>query len=94
MALPDFSTLRTRSEGTVLFAQIDSPPLNMIGPEFLSAPVSLIEFANSTDVYRVVVFSNANPDFFISHVDLLKVAEYSAAAKKLTGHASIAVLFT
>jgi enoyl-CoA hydratase/carnithine racemase len=41
----------------------------------------------------VLVFKSADPDYFISHVDLTKVAEYRAEAAKLTGEASIALLF-
>ena len=39
------------------------------------------------------MFSSADPDYFISHVDLTKIAEYRAEAAKLTGEASIALLF-
>jgi hypothetical protein len=41
----------------------------------------------------VLVFTSANPDYFISHVDLTRVDEYRAEAAKLTGEASIALLF-
>jgi enoyl-CoA hydratase/carnithine racemase len=39
------------------------------------------------------VFTSADADYFISHVDLTRVAEYRAEAAKLTGEASIASLF-
>ncbi len=39
------------------------------------------------------MFRSADPDYFISHVDLTRVAEYRAEAAKLTGEASIALLF-
>src|SRR4029078_10897074 len=42
---------------------------------------------------RVLVFRSADHDYFISHVDLTKVAEYRQEAAKLTGEASIALLF-
>jgi enoyl-CoA hydratase/carnithine racemase len=42
---------------------------------------------------QVLVFRSADPDYFISHVDLTRVAEYRAEAAKLTGEASIASLF-
>ena len=41
----------------------------------------------------MLVFTSADPDYFISHVDLTRVAEYRAEAAKLTGEASIALLF-
>ena len=38
------------------------------------------------------MFSSADPDYFISHVDLRRVAEYRAEAAKLTGEPSLALL--
>jgi enoyl-CoA hydratase/carnithine racemase len=55
--------------------------------------VSLIQRAEAGDSFQVLVFSSAHPDYFISHVDLTRVAEYRAEAAKLTGEASIALLF-
>ena len=42
---------------------------------------------------RVLVFSCADPDYFISHVDLTRIAEYRREAVRLTGEASVALLF-
>ena len=39
------------------------------------------------------MFKSADPDYFISHVDLHRIAEYRPEAAKLTGEASIALLF-
>ena len=41
----------------------------------------------------MLVFKSADPDYFISHVDLNRVTEYRAEAAKLTGEASIGLLF-
>jgi enoyl-CoA hydratase/carnithine racemase len=41
----------------------------------------------------VLVFKSADPDYFISHVDVTRISEYRAEAAKLTGEASIALLF-
>ena len=41
----------------------------------------------------MLVFKSADPDYFISHVDLTQVTEYRAEAAKLTGEASIGLLF-
>jgi len=87
------STIRTRAEGAALFAEIDAPPMNLLGPELVRDLVSLIRRAEADDGVKVVVFSSADPDYFISHVDLTRVAEYRAEAAKLTGEASIASLF-
>jgi enoyl-CoA hydratase/carnithine racemase len=91
--MPEFLTLKTRTEGAVLFVEIDSPPINLIGPALVTDLVSLIELLDQGDRYRVVVFSSADPDFFIPHVDVTKISEYREAAAKLTGEASIGALF-
>jgi enoyl-CoA hydratase/carnithine racemase len=88
-----FETLIVRREGGVLFVQIASPPMNLLGPELVRDLVSLIEHAEADDAVRVLVFQSADPDYFISHVDLTRVTEYRAEAAKLTGVASIALLF-
>ncbi len=87
------STISTRTEGAVVFAAIDAPPMNLLGPELVRDLVSLIRFADADDSLKVVVFSSADPDYFISHVDLNRVSEYRAEAAVLTGEASIASLF-
>ena len=55
--------------------------------------VTLIQEAEADDTVQVLVFTSADPDYFISHVDLDRIAEYRAEAAKLTGEASIALLF-
>src|SRR5919112_260309 len=88
-----FETLTVHMEGAVLFAEIAAPPMNLLGPELVRDLVSLIRLAEAEDAVRVVVFKSADPDYFISHVDLTRVAEYRAQAAVLTGEASIAALF-
>jgi enoyl-CoA hydratase/carnithine racemase len=88
-----FKTLTIRQEEGVLLAEIAAPPMNLLGPELVRDLVSLIERAEADDAARVVVFRTADPDYFISHVDLKHIAEYRAEAAKLTGEASIALLF-
>ena len=88
-----FETLRVHTEGGVLFAEIAAPPMNLLGPELVRDLVSLIQQAEADDAVQVVVFRSADPDYFISHVDVTKISEYRAEAAKLTGEASIALLF-
>jgi enoyl-CoA hydratase/carnithine racemase len=87
------TTLNVSTEGAVLFAEISAPPMNLLGPELVRDLVSLIRLAEADDSVKVVVFNSADPDYFISHVDLTQVAEYRAEAAALTGEASIAALF-
>ena len=87
-----FTTLHVTHTNRVAHAVIDAPPINLIGPEFISDLVRLIEYAENSDC-RVVVFSSADRDYFIPHVDMTKVREYREAAAKLAGDASIGLLF-
>jgi enoyl-CoA hydratase/carnithine racemase len=88
-----FDTLKVRKEGAVLFAEIAAPPMNLLGPELVRDLVSLIKQAEADDALKVLVFKSADPDYFISHVDVTRIKEYREEAAKLTGEASIALLF-
>jgi enoyl-CoA hydratase/carnithine racemase len=88
-----FETLDVRADAGVLFAEIEAPPMNLLGPELVRDLVALIRHAEADAACSVLVFTSADPDYFISHVDLTRVAEYRAEAAKLTGEASIASLF-
>ena len=87
------ATITAREEGAVLFAQISAPPMNLLGPELVRDLVSVIQRAEGDDKLKVVVFRSADPDYFIPHVDVTQIREYRAEAAKLTGEASIALLF-
>jgi enoyl-CoA hydratase/carnithine racemase len=88
-----YETLNVSAEGAALFVEIAAPPMNLLGPELVRDLVSLIKRAEADGGVKVLVFKSADPDYFISHVDLNKVSEYRAEAAKLTGEASIALLF-
>jgi enoyl-CoA hydratase/carnithine racemase len=86
-------TISVEEEGAVLFAQIDAPPMNLLGPELVRDLVSLLQRAEADEAFKVLVFKSADPDYFISHVDLTRIAEYRQEAAKLSGEPSIALLF-
>ena len=86
-------TIAVRSEGAVLVAEIAAPPMNLLGPALVRDLVSLIQQAEADDAIGVVVFKSADPDYFVSHVDVTRINEYRAAAAQLTGEASLALLF-
>jgi enoyl-CoA hydratase/carnithine racemase len=88
-----FETLKVSQQDAVLFADIAAPPMNLLGPELVRDLVSLIQQAEADDTLKVLVFKSADPDYFISHVDVNRIKEYRAEAAKLTGEASIALLF-
>ena len=88
-----YETITVVVDGPVLFAEILAPPMNLLGPELVHDLASLIGRAEADPKCNVLVFTSADPDYFISHVDLTRVADYRAEAAKLTGEASIASLF-
>ena len=91
-----YRTLRVAPSGKgVLSVVIDAPPMNLVGPELVRDLVSLLGTLESGEETRVVVLSSADPDYFIPHVDLTKVAEYTAEAAKAGGpdDASLGVLW-
>jgi len=88
-----FETLIVRKEGGVLFVEIAAPPMNLLGVELIRDLVSLIQGAEANDAVRVLVFRSADPDYFISHVDVTRIKENREAAARLTGEASIGQVF-
>ena len=89
----ELETIGLTKEGSVLLAEIAAPPMNLLGPELVRDLVSLIPYAEADSGIRVLVFKSADPDYFISHVDVTRIAEYREAAAKLTGEASLGMLF-
>jgi len=88
-----FETLNVSREGAVLFVEIAAPPMNLLGPELVRDLVALIQQAEADSAVKVLVFKSADPDYFISHVDVNKIKEYRQEAAKLVGEASIGLLF-
>jgi enoyl-CoA hydratase/carnithine racemase len=81
-----YGTLRVaRSDEGVLSVVIDAPPMNLIGPELVRDLVTLLSELESDADIRVMVLESADPEYFVPHVDLTKVAEYTAEAAKAGG---------
>jgi enoyl-CoA hydratase/carnithine racemase len=81
-----YRTLRVaRSDEGVLSVVIDAPPMNLIGPELVRDLVTLLSELESDDDIRVMVLGSADPEYFVPHVDLTKVPEYTAEAAKAGG---------
>jgi enoyl-CoA hydratase/carnithine racemase len=87
-----FETLNVRREGAVLFVEISAPPMNLQGPELIRDFVSLIQQAEADPGVQVLVFKSADPDYFISHVDVTRIKENREAAAKLDGSPSIGLM--
>ena len=81
-----YRTLRVaESDIGVLSVVIDAPPMNLIGPELVRDLVRLLGEVESDGDVRVMVLESADPEYFVPHVDLTKVAEYTAEAAKAGG---------
>jgi enoyl-CoA hydratase/carnithine racemase len=89
----EFEMLKVRQERAVLFADIAAPPMNLLGTKLVRDLVALIQRAEADTTVQVLVFGSADPDYFISHVDVTRISEYREEAAKLTGEASIGLLF-
>ena len=87
--LTQFETLSVSREGAVLFVEIIAPPMNLLGATLVRDLVSLIQQAEADDAIQVIVFKSADPDYFISHVDVTTIKENREAAAKLDGDPSI-----
>src|SRR5262245_24056314 len=72
---PDFETLKVSKEDGVLFVEIAAPPMNLLGPELVRDLVTLIKGAEADDAIKVLVFTSADPDYFISHVDVTRIQQ-------------------
>jgi enoyl-CoA hydratase/carnithine racemase len=67
--------------------------MNLLGPELVRDLVSLIQQAEADEAVQVLVFASADRDYFIPHVDVTRIGAYRQEAAKLTGEASIGLLF-
>ena len=86
MVVQMYRTLRVaESDKGVLSVVIDAPPMNLIGPELVRDLVRLLGEVESGQDVRVMVLESVDPEYFVPHVDLTKVAEYTAEAAKAGG---------
>ncbi len=70
MEYANYDTMRITREAGVVRAVIDHPPINLFDMALITEMDRLgTELADDDDA-RVVVFSSANPDFFIAHADV------------------------
>jgi enoyl-CoA hydratase/carnithine racemase len=89
----NFKTLTINREGAVLFVKIYAPPVNLNGPELITDLISLIQQAEADEAIQVLVFKSADPDYFISHVDVTRIKENQEATMRLNGEARLGLFF-
>ncbi|MCJ1227568.1 hypothetical protein MMC12_004224 [Toensbergia leucococca] len=87
-----YGTLTTVTNGSIIRATINNPPVNLwdykLAADFSTFIGTLAKTANTSDV-KVVILSSAIPDFFIDHIDIHAVSaaspELPPANSTLTG---------
>jgi len=62
--------LRWEGAAGVAEVVVDHPPTNLVDGAFIGALASLLDELEADDAVRVVVFSSADPDFFLMHGDV------------------------
>jgi enoyl-CoA hydratase/carnithine racemase len=87
-----YQTLTVKRDSGVLFVDMNAPPMNLMGAELVGDLATLIQRAEQDTSTKVIVFKSADPDFFISHVDVTRIKENRAAAAKLGGDPSIGLM--
>jgi enoyl-CoA hydratase/carnithine racemase len=71
-AIPTASQVRlSRITPSYCRAVLDNPPLNLMGPEFVSQMREIVTALESDDRVKVVVFESAVDGFFLNHSDFL-----------------------
>lgn len=70
MAYDGYSGLRVAVDDGVAFVTIDHPPINLFDLTLIAEMDRLAGELESDACVRVVVFSSANPEFFIAHADV------------------------
>src|SRR5271154_2662538 len=83
-----FETIKTRAASGVLFATFDHPPINLIGPALVRDLVDLLDGLEHDEDISVVVFASADTEFFLPHVDINHVADYTQETARIGGSAS------
>ena len=84
----DFDTIMTHLDVGVLFATFDNPPINLIGPELVRDLIDLLDRLEDDGDVNVVVFASADKTFFLPHVDIRQVAEYTQETRRISGSVS------
>ena len=61
----------TRSSAAYWRVRFDNPPLNVMGPQFVSEFQKIIANIEADEEVRVLVFESAVEGFFLNHSDFL-----------------------
>ncbi|MCJ1377530.1 hypothetical protein MMC17_000625 [Xylographa soralifera] len=68
-----YSTIKTsliNNNPFIIRATFSNPPINLVDQALIADLSSFVASLNSTNAPKVVVFSSANPTYFLDHIDL------------------------
>lgn len=65
-----YGPMRVTLDGGVATVTIDHPPTNLVDGAFIGGLISLLDACDGDPLVRVVVFTSADPDFFLMHGDV------------------------
>ncbi|WP_424848375.1 enoyl-CoA hydratase/isomerase family protein [Streptomyces sp. SAI-129] len=86
MNTPGHTTLRVDVEGGVARIVLDNPPVNVLDATMMRELRTVLDDIRDDASIRVVVFSSADPEFFLAHVDM-RVAEDMDVLEELAASA-------
>ena len=81
----DALAIKIEVDRGVVFATIDNPPMNFVSAPFYDGLIDLLDAVDADRSLKVIVFSSADPDYFLSRADVSHVADYTAAAARSGG---------
>jgi enoyl-CoA hydratase/carnithine racemase len=76
MAYRDYEALRIEVEDGVAQVVIDHPPINLFDLKLMREIARLGREIETDDGVCVIVFSSANPEFFIAHADVAGILDF------------------
>ncbi|MDN3026143.1 enoyl-CoA hydratase/isomerase family protein [Streptomyces sp. S.PB5] len=85
-----YSTLHVSSEHGVARIVLDNPPVNALGTTMMRELRTVLTGLKDDPSVRVIVFSSADPEFFIAHVDM-HIGEETDALRELAASAPAGV---
>ena len=84
MSYDALSCITIEREAGVVWASIDSPPMNLLGAKLFGELDALTRALESDTDARVLVLRSANPDFFIAHGDVETIVSVPEQAGPLS----------
>ena len=79
MSYANYDLLKVTVERGVASVLIDNPPINLRDMPLIEELTRLGTELEADDAVRVVVFSSADPDFFIAHADVTLIQQIPVA---------------